>query len=196
MMRPVGLVWISAIVGMIGAIAAIASVPPAYIAIRGKRGKAAPVPRPPDAPRAGSYDVFISYAETDAAKATELAEQLRAEGVTVFLAAWLAEGLIVTLEKEEAVLGSANGVLVFSRATMANSAIREEYAVLLERVHQGPGRFIPVLIEDVELPPFARIRKPSDLTNSNAADYADRIARLARAVRQKPAGTNQESGRA
>ena len=101
----------------------------------------------------------------------------------VFLAAWVEEGLIVLLEKERAILSTANGVLLFSRASMVQPAMLEDYAALLARVHDGGRRFIPVLIDDVELPPFAAIRKPLDLRGARGADYDRQVGRLIRAVR-------------
>jgi hypothetical protein len=133
-------------------------------------------------PGGSAYDVFVSYAEPDARWAQDLATGLRQQGLSVFLAAWIAPGLVVLLEKERALLESAHGVLVFSRATMALSAAAEEYAVLLSQAHNRGGRFIPVVIDDVVLPPFAAIRQPLDFRAVSASAYDGKVAELARAV--------------
>ncbi|MFE4972747.1 toll/interleukin-1 receptor domain-containing protein [Kitasatospora sp. NPDC056651] len=141
-------------------------------------------PAPDGAAEPGDrYDAFVSYAEVDAEAAQTLATRLRAEGLRVFLAEWIGPGLVESLEKEAALRVTANGILLFSSATMNNAAIRDEYAVLLQRVHTGGRRFIPVLVDDVELPPFARIRRPADLRNPGSAPYDASLAALVRAVR-------------
>jgi hypothetical protein len=129
--------------------------------------------------------VFISYAEADSESAESLASRLRAEGLRVFLARWIGPGLVESLEKEGALLASTNGLLVFSGATMNDAAIRDEYAALLQRVRSGGRRFIPVLVEDVELPPFARIRRPVDLRDPDTAQFDERLATLVRAVQPR-----------
>lgn len=91
------------------------------------------------------------------------------------------------LEKERALLGSANGVLIFSRATTGDPRIMDEYAALLQRVHSGARRFVPVLAEPVELPPFARIRVPLDLACGDA-EYETRVDLLVRALRPTELG--------
>jgi hypothetical protein len=134
----------------------------------------------------GSYDAFISYAEADEATAEWLARGLRDRGLGVFLAKWIGVGLVEYAEKERALDTSVNGVLLFSRASMGRADLRDEYAALLQQVHAGDRRFVPVLVEAVDLPPFARIRRPLDLTvrgNSTAA-----LDELARAVGRPNAG--------
>ncbi|MFE7487124.1 toll/interleukin-1 receptor domain-containing protein [Kitasatospora sp. NPDC057965] len=132
-----------------------------------------------------TYDAFVSYAQADTEVAQALAARLRAEGLRVFLAEWIGPGLVESLEKEAALRVTANGILLFSSATMDDAAIRDEYAALLQRVHTGGRRFIPVLVDDVELPPFARIRRPADLRNPGSAPYDANLAALVRAVRPR-----------
>lgn len=158
-------------VAAVSMIAGIAAAYFGYVAVRGHVRHRSSVTRAcvhePD-----SYDAFISYADPDEDKAEWLANGLQARGLSVFLAKWIGVGLVEYAEKERALEDSATGILLFSRATMSQPEIRDEYAALLQRVHSGARRFIPVLVEKIELPPFARIRKPFDLVdvgNSNAA---------------------------
>jgi hypothetical protein len=139
------------------------------------------------------YDVFISHAAPDLPQAQKLAGRLVAAGLRVFLLEWVEPGVVGYLEKEVALLAAANGILVFSHATMADPAIRDDYAALLWRVHNGGRRFIPVLVDDVPLPPFAAIRKPVDLHNVGDIEYGNRVARLIQAVRP-PGATPIASG--
>jgi hypothetical protein len=179
--------WAEQTVAVVSTVAGVAGAYFAYVAVRGQlrrpRGRSR-TPPPPSGPEpAGPYDVFISYADADAPLAERLAARLRDEGLRVFLAQWIEVGLIEYLEKERALLGSANGVLMFSEATMNDPKIRDEYAALLQRVHSGGQRFIPVLVTDVDLPPFAGIRRPLDLRGPSLIDDDERIAMLVRAVR-------------
>ncbi len=172
------------VVAAIGMAAGVAGAYFAYLAVdqRFRRRRRSPASPPLQAGQ-GSYDVFISYAAADSDWAERLAGRLRRQGLSVFLAAWITPGLVVLLEQEKALLRSAHGVLVFSQGSMAVPAIAEEYAVLLGHARSSGGRFIPVVIDDVVLPPFAAIRKPVSFRNAAGRDYEDQVAVLTRAVR-------------
>lgn len=174
-------------VGVVGTVAAVVST---GIEVRGRMSRRrSPAPASPPVNQGGRYDVFISYAEADSGAAETLAGRLSAEGLRVFLAKWIGPGLVESLEKEAALSSSANGILVFSTATMNDAAIRDEYAALLDRVHTGGRRFVPVLVEDVELPPFARIRRPVDLRDPDSAPFDDGLAMLVRALQPRSDAT-------
>jgi hypothetical protein len=128
-------------------------------------------------------DVFVSYAPPDLPEARKLANRLVAAGLRVFLLEWVAPGVVEYEAREAALLGAANGVLLFSRATMKDPAIRDDYAVLLKRVHSGARLFVPVRIDDVELPPFAGIRRAVRLYGIDDAEYDDQVAALVEALR-------------
>jgi hypothetical protein len=171
----------------IGAAAGLAGTYFAYLAVdhRFRRGSRSPSVPPVPAGR-GAFDVFISYAAADSECAENLAGALRGHGLSVFLAAWIAPGLVVLLEQERALLRSAHGILVFSRAAMAQPAIVEEYAALLGRARASGGRFIPVIIDDVALPPFAAIRQPVRFRDGAGCADEAQVDGLARAVRAEP----------
>lgn len=187
---------IATIAGVVSAVAALVVIPPAYIAIRRKgvdrtgpepvRPVAGP-PGQPARPEGGPYDAFLSYAPEDSARGTELGRQLAARGRVVFHVELIDYGLVEWLEKEKALLGSANGILVFSAATMASPAVQADYAALLNQVSENGGRFVPVLLEKVKLPPFAATRKLVDLTDPASPGYSARLDRLAEAIRPNPA---------
>ncbi len=151
-----------------------------YVAVRGRvrrRSTVIPIAQQPDGP----YDAFISYADADEDKAEWLAKGLRDRGLRIFLAKWIGVGLVEYAEKERALADSVNGVLLFSSATMSRPDIRDEYAALLQLVHSGGRRFVPVLVEKIDLPPFAAIRKPLDLVDRGNAQAA--LDELARAIK-------------
>jgi TIR domain len=168
------------VIAAISMVAGVAAAYFGYVAVRGRvrgRSTTTPIVQQPDGP----YDAFISYADADENKAEWLAEGLRDRGLSVFLAKWIGVGLVEYAEKERALADSANGVLLFSSVTMSRPDIRDEYAALLQRAHSGARRFVPVLVEKIDLPPFAAIRKPLNLVDRGNSQVA--LDELARALR-------------
>jgi len=158
------------VVTAIGTVAGIAGAWFAYVAVRGKtrRRRAAPATVQPAANR--PYDAFLSYAVADEALAEQIAHHLQGRGLRVFLAKWIDLGLVKTIEKEHALDNTRTGILLFSATTMNQPDIRDDYAAILQRTNDGGRRFIPVLVETVDLPPYARIRQPLDLTDKRNHD--------------------------
>lgn len=173
-----GVDW-SLTISALGAVASAVAAYFAYVQVRGRIRRKHPIP--PTVQARQVYDAFISYAQVDKVEATRIAEGLQNRGLRVFLAEWIDVGLIEYLEKERALEGTINGILLFSKATMSQPAVADDYAALLQRVHSNGRRFIPVLVEEVDLPPFARIRKPVDLVHS--PDPSGALDQLAAAVR-------------
>jgi hypothetical protein len=169
------------IVAATSMIAGVAAAYFGYVAVRGRVHSPRPPPITPITTEVGSsYDAFISYTDVDEATAEWLAQGLQARGLRVFLAKWIGVGLVEYTEKERALSNSVNGILLFSKASMSRADIRDEYAALLQQVHSGDRRFVPVLVETVDLPPFARIRRPLDLTSRRNSAAA--LEELVRAV--------------
>jgi TIR domain len=142
---------------------------------------------------AAAYDAFISYAAPDLAHAEKLAGRLVAAGLRVFLLEWVEPGEVEAEAKEDALIASTNGVLIFSHATMVDPEIRDDYAALLRRIRTGGRRLIPVRVDDVALPAFAAIRKHVELHTVDLAEYDRRVATLIHALR--PADTATADGR-
>lgn len=160
---------------MVAALSMIAGIAAAwfgYAAVRGRALRGSKKVISAGRQDSGPYDAFISYAEADEDRAEWLADGLRARGLRVWLAKWTGVGLIEYAEKEAALSASTNGVLLFSRTTMTAPDIQADYAAVLQRVHTTGRRFVPVLVEPVDLPPFARIRRPLDLSNGADPDAA------------------------
>ncbi|MER7182673.1 TIR domain-containing protein [Streptomyces hyaluromycini] len=137
--------------------------------------------------RQGPYDVLVSYAAGDAEAAALLAGQLYKADLDAFLVCWVEPGLIPLLETERALAEVRLAVLLFGRGTMADERVRDEYAVLLHRKHQGGLRFVPGLVTDDPLPPFAAIHQPVDLTRPGSPRYdrdVDSLVRVIRALRR------------
>jgi TIR domain len=100
------------------------------------------------------WDVFVSYAHED--QAWVLAENLHRAGREVFFDQWDVVGgnrlSQQDLESAEAV------VLVVSRAAVGKQWWQEEFAAAMAGVVAGVQRLIPVLLDDVALPPFVASR--------------------------------------
>ncbi|MEW9534459.1 toll/interleukin-1 receptor domain-containing protein [Microbispora sp. NPDC049125] len=129
-------------------------------------------------------DAFISYAPEHVTWVRWLADRLRDEGLTVAYREVLASpGASIVETLERAIQGSTHGVLLFSRASLSDRWVREAYESLMRRSIEDGRRFIPVLIEDVELPEFAANRFHVDFSQVDGADADRRLAELVRALR-------------
>jgi hypothetical protein len=129
----------------------------------------------------GAYNAYISYADSDADAAEWVADEMESRGRRVFLATSIGLGLLRNAEKERAMANSANGIVVFSRTTLSQPDIRDEYAGQVDRVHSAGGRLVPVLVEQAELPMWLKIREPLDLIDRN--DAQARLDKLAEAIK-------------
>jgi hypothetical protein len=173
-------------IGVLGLIATVTATYFGYVQVREKLAREAPGSIPVES--SSVYDAFISHAASDLSPARKLERKLVKAGIRVFLLEWVDPGVVGSAAWEAALLRSANCILVFSRATMADPAIRDYYAAMLRHAQVGTRRFIPVLIDDVKLPPLAAIRKPVNLYNVSDAEYDKRLVPLIRALRPPESG--------
>jgi len=139
-----------------------------------------------------TFDVFISYGHQDHAWVHTLAENLHRAGLDVFLDAWeVVPGDVVVHQLERGLLSARNGILVVSPASVGRPWVQQEYAVMVERAVAGEQRLIPVLLGDVEVPPFAAARLWVDFRGADGPEYQRRVDRLVAALRgerpQRPA---------
>jgi hypothetical protein len=130
------------------------------------------------------YDVFVSYSHNDLDWVTELAERLEGEGFRVARDEMILKpGDVLVHTIEQAIRDSAHGILVFSPASVASGWVQQEYAALMQRSIQEGLRFIPVVIDDVELPGFAATRYYADFRDVSATEYDRLIAKITKALR-------------
>lgn len=134
-----------------------------------------------------TYDVFVSYSHDDGEWVREFAGRLEREGLKVARdAVVLRPGDVLLHVIEDAIRNSAHGILVFSPASLASGWVKQEYATLMQRSIEKGLRFIPVVIEDVELPEFAATRYCADFRRVTDAEYDQLVAKLVRALRTEP----------
>jgi hypothetical protein len=131
-----------------------------------------------------AYDAFISYAHADIEWVTNFAKRLEDDGIRVARdEMFLQPGDILVHAVEQAIRDSAHGIVVFSSAAVSSDWVPQEYAVLMRRSIENGRRFIPVRIDDVELPEFAATRLGADFRDAGDRRYDWEIARIARALR-------------
>ncbi|GAA0945496.1 hypothetical protein GCM10009554_40390 [Kribbella koreensis] len=173
----------------IGTVAGLAGAYFAWLAVRPRRkakaaqtsasstgqGKAAAV--------GAKYDVFVSYAHEDLDWVLGLATQLEGAGLVVARdEVILKPGDLLVHTIEEAIRDSADSILVFSPASVASGWVQQEYAALMQRSIEAHRRFIPVVIEDVELPAFAATRYYADFRDVSDTEYERVVAKIIAAL--------------
>jgi CheY-like chemotaxis protein len=100
------------------------------------------------------YDVFISHSSSDKPIVIDLARKLTADGLRVWLDKWIIKpGDIIGQSIEEGLQNSRTLVLLMSKAAFASDWVALERHTLLFRDPTNRNRrFIPVLIEDCQIP--------------------------------------------
>ena len=144
----------------IGAIAALVVMGPVVVAAGiAVYRRIRPIPPVPLRPSGGGYDVFVSHAPQDSAAAAKLVAELEGvHGLRAFLPERdMPPGDVHLIRRGEGILSAVDGILIFSSAAVANPEIMGDYAALLKNVHGLPGtrRFVPVRVDDTQMPPFA-----------------------------------------
>lgn len=130
------------------------------------------------------YDVFVSYSHDDLDWVAEFAALLEGGGLRVARdEVFLRPGDVLVHAIEQAIRDSAHGILVFSRASVASGWVQQEYATLMQRSIEGGQRFIPVVIDDVELPGFAATRYYADFRHVSGEEHEQLIGKITEALR-------------
>lgn len=111
-----------------------------------------------------TFDVFISHNAQDKPQVRRLAERLKAAGVRVWFDEWIIKpGDIISLKVDEGLEQSRVLLLCISRAALTSGWVALERSTA---VHRDPAnaarRFIPVIMEDCELPDTLRRYKYID----------------------------------
>lgn len=135
------------------------------------------------------YDIFISYARQDRPEWVQaLANHLHQRGFEVFWDAWeIGAGDVLVHELDRGILESRHGVLVLTRSYFERPFVQAEYAAILQRTIEGRQRVIPVLLDDVEIPPLLGSRVWIDFRNADGPIYEAKLEELVRALQGKKA---------
>ncbi|MEW9534458.1 toll/interleukin-1 receptor domain-containing protein [Microbispora sp. NPDC049125] len=176
---------------LIGTLAGVAGAYFAWVPLRGRlarrRDREVPAVTPPSSPGPSAYDVFVSYSHEDAVLVKDLVARLERRGVRVAIdEVVMRPGTPLIHAVEQAIRDSAHGLLVFSAASTASGWVTNEYYVLMQRSIETGQLFVPVLIEDVPLPEFARSRFYSDLRDATDALLDERAGEIVEALRAVP----------
>jgi TIR domain/WD domain, G-beta repeat len=135
------------------------------------------------------YDVFLSHNHTDKPKVLRLAERLKAAGLKVWLDDWVVKpGDIIALKLDEGLEQSRVLLLCISPAVLASGWVALERSTAIHRDPTNEGRrFIPLLLEDCELPDTLRRYKYVDYIGEMENAFREVLAscRLETVVKQK-----------
>lgn len=179
---------------VIGSVAGVAGAFFAWVAVRPrwKSRVKRPAPAGPSSKEgekdvAGHiYDVFVSYSHDDLDWVVTFAGRLEDAGLRVARdEVFLKPGDVLVHAVEQAIRESAVGILVFSPASVASGWGRQEYAAMMQKSIEDGWRFIPVIIDDVELPAFAATRYYVDFRNVSRHEYDQHVAKIAEALRNE-----------
>ncbi|MFF3457122.1 tetratricopeptide repeat protein [Streptomyces sp. NPDC002730] len=137
---------------------------------------------------ASRFDVVISYAHTDRLWARTLAENLHRLGLDVWLDSWeLLSGQRVASRLRDGLARADALVAVVSPEWLASEQSGEEFAAAIAATAAGRQRLIPVLLGEVDLPPFIASRQYVDFrTVASPMQYEDLVRQLVQVVRGRP----------
>jgi hypothetical protein len=145
-----------------------------------------PAPRP----LAGKdqWNVFLSYRSANRAWVLNLYDVLRQYDHKVFLdQVVLSAGDELIKRLEEALGASQAGVLIWSVATRDSDWVRREYQAMEQMAAKRPGfRFVPIRLDDGELPVFAANRVFLDFNAYPDGPNGGELLRLLHAIVGQP----------
>lgn len=108
-----------------------------------------------------------------------LASGLSRRGLRVFFDEWdVLPGDVIVHRTDAAISDAACAIVVVSPASATSPRALEEYAALATAGATRNLRFIPVLIGEAALPPFAANRVWRDFRNVDEREYEDKIEEL------------------
>jgi hypothetical protein len=132
-------------------------------------------------------DVFISCVPADSAWVEALADHLEDHGLKIFYDQWsLDPGDIIVHKLEGAMRDAASAVVIVSPAMQASPRALEEYAALLGEASTRGLRLIPLLVGDVDPPPFVASRACVRLPGIDEPAFAPAADEIARTIRGEP----------
>jgi len=124
--------------------------------------------------------VFISHSSSDDKVAIEIAHAVRRSGREVFYDRWsLAPGDSLVDKIETGIADAGVLVVLLSRSSVNSPWVRQEVNAFFNRAMSDRQiRIVPILLEDVEVPPLLRDRLYIDLRVNPAAGIAKLVQQL------------------
>ena len=145
-------------------------------------------PKPRELTGDDRWNVFLSYRSVNRSWVLNLYDVLRHQGHKVFLdQCVLKAGDELTRKLEDALQTSQAGILVWSKATRDSDWVLREYQVLERQASKRRGfQFVPVKLDDSELPAFAENRVFLDFSSYPDGPNGGELLRLLHAVVGSP----------
>lgn len=145
------------------------------------------------------YDVFLSHNHQDKCRVGRLAKRLRARGLRVWYDEWVIRpGDNIFLAIERGLEAARVQVLCLSRAALGADWVNLERSTAMFRDPDNTNRrFVPLLLENCELPDTLRRLKYIDFSKESDAAFAQLVAHLqgSSSRTHRPAQTKQDKGR-
>jgi hypothetical protein len=142
-----------------------------------------------------TFDVFLSHGTPDKPWVHTLEAELRTLGLRVYMDDRVLEpGQVWPLELADAIARSRSMALVVSAAALQRPWVALEWPSFLETHGATAGRLIPILIDEVKLPPLLNALQAIRATHRDAAQAAKglaaRLGRLGSGAANKIAGNS------
>lgn len=128
--------------------------------------------------RSFRYDAFLSHNHRDKGRVRRLAEKLRARGVKVWFDEWTVQaGDDIYLAVERGLEESRTLILCLSPAALGSDWIGLERSTVLFRDPSNAGRrFVPLLLEECELPDTLKRYRYIEYRRHTAARFEELVA--------------------
>ncbi|MBA3543040.1 MAG: TIR domain-containing protein [Chthoniobacterales bacterium] len=126
------------------------------------------------------FDVFLSHNAKDKTRVRRLGERLKQAGLRVWLDEWnVRSGDIIALKVDEGLEQSRVLVLCISSNALASRWVDLERSTAIHRdPANGDRRFIPLLLDDCDLPDSLRRYKYVDYRNESAAAFSELVSTI------------------
>jgi hypothetical protein len=141
------------------------------------------------------FDVFVSYSSMDSGPVTQLANLLKGDGLRVWFDKWeIRPGDAIPLKIQEGLSKSRILVLAMSRSAFRSDwSTLEGNTFLFRDPLNHERRFIPLLLEDAEIPDTLRQFRYVDWRERSPSEYHDLLVSCQHTERKGPKFLNNNA---